>query len=156
MDRFLSFFPPRERPVSSRSTGIAEAVLRLNPNSYNIKRTLLRAATKLFHLFPNETIHCDVTANIILKQKNQFSIYYGQRYKGRKISYGQEWDPETGELIKQSETFELNAPGDAEDLPTSFSREEFGSLFAQNFASSAVKIVNVVSIVYIFTKVRTI
>lgn len=110
----------------------------------------------LFRLYPNSTIYCQVTANVVLTpdvQASSYSIYYGQRFsrESKRINFGQEFD-EAGEEVSKAETFVLNSPGDAARLPTHFSAEHFGNLFGRNFGNSAVRIHSVVNLVYKFAK----
>jgi hypothetical protein len=143
----------RQRPIDGRQGGLAEAVLRTNDRARDTRQTLERAAVKLFSVYPDSQLFVNVTANVVLQKGETFSLYFGQKFSAvsKEVLFGTEFDAEGGRDVAPA-TYELSAPTDVDRLPLRFSSEYFQELFKKNWGSSDVKVVQVVNVVYKFTK----
>lgn len=112
-----------------------------------VARTLRRAGSILFRLYPDSLIYAQVTANAVLQstKESSFSLYFGQRFAESK-----ELHHPAGE--DKSEVFELEALSDVARLPTQFPTAAFKAIFESTFANSDVRVERVVNIVYLFSK----
>jgi hypothetical protein len=138
--------------MSDSPSGVVQAVLRLSVNDPDKKRSLARAYKRLDDRYPGSRFAVCVSANVVLRhtQKLTFKLYFGQSFgKAKAIFVGQRKDVE-GKSDRLYKEYSVASATEARALPTTFTREEFGSLFAQNYESSSVVVHSVVNIIYIF------
>jgi len=138
--------------MSDSPSGVVQAVLRLSVNDPDKKRSLARAYKRLDDRCPGSRFAVCVSANVVLRhtQKLTFKLYFGQSFgKAKAIFVGQRKDVE-GKSDRLYKEYSVASATEARALPTTFTREEFGSLFAQNYESSSVVVHSVVNIIYIF------
>jgi hypothetical protein len=144
---------PAERPIDGHVGGVAEGILRVNHKALDVVKSLEKAATTLFRVYPEDTLYVNVTANVVLQKEDSYSMYYGQRFslESKEVMFGQEFDSDGVRTLKAA-TYEVSGVGDVSRLPTSFSTEYFGELFKKNFGASNVKVHSVVNLIYRFSK----
>jgi hypothetical protein len=134
-----------------------ESVLRVNSRASpeSLRLTLSKAVTKLFSVYPNSEIFCNVTANVVLEHTvfHSYSVYFGQRFSSecKEVLFGMEHD-EHDNITKKCHAFQLTMPTDSNVLPVKFSTEYFSELFKKNFSNSNVRVHSVINLIYKFTK----
>jgi hypothetical protein len=149
--------PSAERPVAERDTGLSEAILRVSSRATeeSIRSSLSAAAKRLFEIYPNSDFFCSLTANVCLEHVRfkTYSIFFGQRFsaESKELLYGMEHDADDN-ITKKAASYSISTVGDTVHLPVIFSTEYFGSLFKRNFGSSEVRVSQVVSLIYKFTR----
>jgi hypothetical protein len=139
-------------PMSDSPSGVLQAVLRLSAHDTDKQRSLVRAYKQLDDRYPGERFSVCLTANVTLKhtQKSTFKLYFGQSFgRAKSIFAGQRRDVE-GKSDRLFKEYSVSSVMEAKALPTQFSKEEFGALFAQNFENSSVVVHSVVNLIYIF------
>ena len=101
-------------------------------------------------LHPGATFHLVVTGNVVLRNitTNTFKVFFGQSFGRAKTNFfGQRKGGEDDRLFKE---YSVGSVQDAGRVPVSFTREDFGQIFNQNYESSSVVIHSMVNYVYIF------
>ena len=127
-------------------------MLRVNKKDVNIRKWLVKASSDLFRIYPESTIYCSLTANVILfaPKEKTWEIFFGQNFSPdsqKEIRYGQY---EEGRV--EGKFFTLNAPLDVVKIPTTFPVEHFNEIFQRTFFSSNVIVHSIVNLVFKFQK----
>jgi hypothetical protein len=127
-------------------------VLRLSVRDPDKTRSLVRAYLRLDRLHPGATFSVALSANVVLRHsvRNTFKLYFGQSFGRAKSIFAGQRNGVEGKSDRLYKEYSVGSASDAKRLPTTFSREEFGELFSQNYESSAVVVHSVVNLIYIF------
>jgi hypothetical protein len=139
-------------PVNDSPSGVVQAVLRVSANDPDKTTSIVRAYKVLDDRYPGSRFAVCVSANVVLKhsEKLTFKLYFGQSFgKAKAIFVGQRRDVE-GKSDRLFKEYSVASAKEARALPTTFTREEFGTLFAQNYENSSVVVHSVVNLIYIF------
>lgn len=144
-----------ELPVSGVYSGVAQGVLRVNAAHSDAARkaSIRKAFDQMSRRYPEQTLYVTVTANVILRatDHSSFSVYFGQSFGNAKaIFFGQEHNPDTGEISKLFTEYEVTEASDLEALPRRFTTEDFAGLYKRNFERSKIAVHQVISHVYLF------
>lgn len=136
-------------------TGVGQGILRVSADASETHKvaSLRKAYQHMSRLYPDQTLHVTLTANVILRSTTEpsFSVYFGQSFGNAKsVFFGQEHDPVSGGISRIFSEFSLREASDLGSLPTRFTTEDFSAIYKRNFARSNVAVHRMISLVYLF------
>jgi hypothetical protein len=131
--------------VESRSTGISEAVIRVNVNEEDVGSHLRRAFVTLFDLYEDSSpgvFELSATANVVLEGLDGLlSVYYGMDFAG---GGGGRAAPTPVVIQRLSDVGLIN---------TDYGVEDFERIFFANHSTSSVRVHSIISLTFIVRRV---